>query len=315
MPDQTPSTRSLARFSALIAALHDGPLSRPDLVKRLADSYPPTASARPMIDRDVKQLGALGIVIAISRTRPPIYTLRGGTPRFDTANLRVLALIRDTFGSKHPQFTAISALLDTLTNGLNREQLAEYARQVSRAPLQPAIDYTPHAGTIARLELAISQREIITFRYTNTRGSSSVHEVEAYEIEYYERHFYLVASSLVTHQILDYRVDRVTDIRMVQTLPTHLSRTRARPSITFHYRLAAILARGELSQRFEQQRIIERLPNGDAIIEALGRSDFFIVRTLLKYAGNAELLWPDWLRAQMAAEVRRLAGMYEAEEF
>jgi predicted DNA-binding transcriptional regulator YafY len=310
MPD-APQTRSLARFSALIAALRDGPLDRPTLLTRLGNAYPHSASARPMIDRDVKQLGKLGIVIAISRTRPPIYMLRGGTPALSDADLHALALIRHTFGSQHPQFTAISVLLDTLTSGLDAVQQAEYARrQTSRAPLQPAIDYTVHAATIARLELAISRREIISFRYTNTRGTTSEHQTEAYEIEYYERHFYLVAYSLATHQILDYRVDRVTDIRTVQTLPAHLSRTHARPAITFRYRLAATLARGEISQRFDSQRIIERMPNGDAIIEAIGHSDFFIVRTMLKYAGNAELLWPDWLRAQMAAEVGRVAALY-----
>jgi predicted DNA-binding transcriptional regulator YafY len=316
MPNDAPLTRSLARLNALIAALHDGPLDRPTLLARLGAAYPHTASARRMLDRDIKHLHTLGILIERdSHTRPPIYTLRGGTPALSDADLRALALIRDTFGSKHPQFTAISALLDTLTSRLDAEQQAEYTRrQVSRAPLQPAIDYTPHAATIARLELAISRREIISFRYTNSHGNSSEHQTEPYEIEYYERHFYLIAYSLATQQILDYRVDRVADIRTVQTLPPHLSRTRARPAIRFRYRLAAILARGELSQRFESQHIVERLPNGDAIIEALGRSDFFIVRTLLKYAGNAELLEPDWLRAQMAAEVGRVAALYGAVE-
>jgi predicted DNA-binding transcriptional regulator YafY len=308
-------TRSLARFSALIAALRDGPLSRPDLIERLGEAYPRTASARPMIDRDVKQLGKLGITIAISRSRPPIYTLHGGVPSFDAADLRALAIIRDTFGAKHPQFTAISALLDTLTRELDAEQQAEYARrQALRAPVQPAIDYAPHAATITRLELAISRREIISFRYTNSHGTSSQHQTEAYEIEYYERHFYLVAYSLATQQILDYRVDRVADIRTVQTLPEHLSRTRPRPAITFRYRLAAALARGEISQRFEQQRIVERLPNGDVIIEAESRSDFFIIQMLLRYRANAELLHPAWLREKMIAEVRKLAGMYGVVE-
>ena len=46
------------------------------------------------------------------------------------------------------------------------------------------------------------------------------------------------------------------------------------------------------------------------IVEAKGRSDFFIVRTLLKYAGNAELISPPPLRAQMAAAVAALAHLY-----
>src|SRR4051795_11338900 len=95
MSSETPLTLtlSLRRFSALLAALRDGPLKRSDLLDRLGDSYPRTASARPMVDRDVKRLAELGVVIEIRRPRPPIYTLRGGVPSFDAADLRALAII------------------------------------------------------------------------------------------------------------------------------------------------------------------------------------------------------------------------------
>jgi hypothetical protein len=84
----------------------------------------------------------------------------------------------------------------------------------------------------------------------------------------------------------------------------------ARPTIRFRYRLAAMLAQGEISRRFAEQRVVEHLPDGSVIIEAEGRNAFFIVRTLLRYAGNAELLEPDWLRAQMITAVRELVEIY-----
>jgi predicted DNA-binding transcriptional regulator YafY len=311
--DQTPagSPELIVRLCALLAALRDSPLARPELLARLGSAYPPGDSARRMIDRDVEHLKALGIVVERGRTRPPIYTLRGGTPIFSAEELRALALIRDTFGDRHPQSASIRTLLDMLTAGLSLEQQAEYMRrQASRAPLQPAIDYTPYAATIARLEQAISRREIVSFHYTNSRGQGGTHQVEPYEIEYFERHFYLVAYYHGTRQLLDYRVDRVADIRTVQTLPHYLSHTRERRPIAFRYRLAADLARGEISRRFENQRVVERLPNGDVIVEAEGRSDFFIIQALLRYRANAELLEPDWLREKMLAEVANLAQVY-----
>src|SRR5437870_13426978 len=88
----------------------------------------------------------------------------------------------------------------------------------------------------------------------------------------------------------------------------------ARRSVTFRYRLAAALARGEISQRFESQRVVERLSSGDVIVEAEGRSDFFIIQTLLRYRDNAELLEPAWLREKLIAEVRKLAAVYGAFE-
>jgi hypothetical protein len=78
-------------------------------------------SACPMLDRDVKHLAVLGIVIEISLTRLPIYTLRGGVPSFAAADLRALAIIRDTFGERHPQVASIQTFLETLPAGLSRE--------------------------------------------------------------------------------------------------------------------------------------------------------------------------------------------------
>jgi predicted DNA-binding transcriptional regulator YafY len=317
MTSDAPLTLSLVRFSALITALRDGPLKRHDLLDRLGDAYPRTASARPMVDRDVKRLAELGIVIEISHTRPPIYSLRGGAPTFDATDLRSLALIRDTFGDRHPQAVQIRALLGRLTSQLGAADRRAYQRrQARRAPVQPAIDYTPYDELITRLERAIDVRQMLRFRYRSSEGRLTLHkQVEPYEIEFYERHFYLVGYSHNSRQIHDFRIDRIQDddaFEELQRLPPDME--HARHPITFRYRLAAVLARGEISQRFENQRMVERLPNGDVIIEAEGRSDFFIVQTLLRYRGNAELLEPAWLREKMIAEVRRLAAVYGVSE-
>jgi predicted DNA-binding transcriptional regulator YafY len=304
----------LLRCTALLAALRDRPLSRPELLERLQDAYPRTASARPMIDRDVKRLAELGIVIEMSRTRPPIYTLRGSAPTFDATDLRSLALIRDTFGDRHPQAAQVRALLERMTSRLGETDRHTYQRrQALRAPVQPAIDYTPYGALIADLEDAIDKRQMVSFAY-HAGGSARAtrhRKVELYEIEFYERHFYLVAYTHNSRQMLDFRIDRIqrASLQRLERLPPNMAHTRH--TITFRYRLAAALARGEISQRFEQQRIVERLPNGDVIVEAEGRSDFFIVQTLLRYRGNAELLEPAWLREKMAEEVRRLARVYQ----
>jgi len=313
MPADAPFTLSLRRFSALLAALRDGPLNRHALLDRLGDAYPRTASARPMVDRDVKRLAELGIVIEISHTRPPIYTLRGGVPSFDAADLRAMAIIRDTFGDRHPQAADMRRLLDRLTSQLGEADRRTYQRrQALRAPVQPAIDYTPYGALIADLEDAIGKSQMVSFAYHAGGGArATLHrKVELYEIEFYERHFYLVAYTYNSRQMLDFRIDRIQreSFQRLERLPPDMA--HARHAVSFRYRLAAVLARGEISQRFENQRIVERLPNGDVIIEAEGRSDFFIIQTLLRYRANAELLHPAWLREKMIVEVRKLAGMY-----
>lgn len=307
-------TRLIVRLHTLLSVLRDGPLELSELLGRLGASYPAGSSARRMIDRDLQHLAALGIVVERG-SRPPTYTLRGGLSVFTPEELRTLALIRDTFDARHPQARQIGALLARLTGALTDNERVEYTRRAARrAPVRPAIDYGPYAGVIERLEQAITVRQPVRFNYLSTSGRERTHSyVEPYEIEFYDRHFYLVGYSSLGRQMLDFRVDRIRDLEgFDQRLPPGTERERA--LIPFRYRLAAVLAQGELSQRFEAQRIVERLPNGDVIVEALGRSDFFVIQTLLRYRSNAELLAPEWLRAKLAEEVRRLAELYAGDD-
>ncbi|GAB4437200.1 MAG: hypothetical protein OHK0015_29760 [Chloroflexi bacterium OHK40] len=314
MPD-TPrpsAPRLIVRLHALLEALRDGPRELGELIAMLGAAYPSAASIRRMLDRDLHDLAALGIEVE-RRTRPLRYTLRGGLPVFSTDELRVLALIRDTFDPRHPQAAQIGALLARLTAALTpRERQVYEQRSVRRAPVQPAIDYAPYAELIAQLERCIAVRQPVRFRYLPTSGRERLHaEVEPYEIEFFDRHFYLVGLTSLSRQILDFRIDRIRELSPLEQRRPPGS-DRPRPLIRFRYRLAAALARGELSQRFERQQVVERLANGDVIVEAEGRSAFFIVQTILRYRGNAELLWPPALREQIAEEVRKLAALYHA---
>lgn len=285
-----------------------------ELTASLGAAYPSGTSARRMIERDITHLAALGIGIKRT-TRPLRYTLRGGLPRYEQDELRTLALVRDTFDARHPQATQIATLLEQLTAGLSPTERRVYERRaVRRAPVRPAIDYGPYADLIEHLERAIAVRQPVRFRYLPTSGRERVHpHVEPHEIEFYDRHFYLVGHTSLGRQTLDFRIDRIRDlVGLAERLPPGAEHSR--PLISFRYRLAAALAQGELSQRFEQQQIVERLANGDLIVEAQGRSDFFIIQTLLRYRANAELLEPPWLRERMAEEVCRLAALYAEVE-
>ncbi|NTU79321.1 MAG: WYL domain-containing protein [Chloroflexales bacterium] len=305
------ATRLIVRLHALREALRDGPVDLADLTARLGAAYASASSARRMIDRDLTHLAALDIIVE-RQVNPLRYTLRGGLPTYRPPELRTLAMIRDTFDTRHPQAAQVAALLDRLTAELTPAERRDYERRTARrAPVRPAIDYAPYAELIEALERAIAVGQPVSFRYQSSSGRERAHpRVELYEIEFYERHFYLVGYTDLSRQILDFRIDRISELRgLDQRRPPGTERPR--PLVAFRYRLAAALAQGEISQRFEEQRVVERLENGDVIIEARGRSDFFIIQTLLRYRANAELLWPPELRARMAEEVRGLAGMYE----
>jgi predicted DNA-binding transcriptional regulator YafY len=300
------------RVVALSQLLKQKACSQTELLEQLANNYPTSPqSARVMLQRDLNALEALGFRL-LRTGRPRRYQIIGSYIPFEAVHLQSLALIRDSFGANHPQYEQITELLAVLTQQLSPQQQDIYfARQTSSVPLQPAIDYRPHASNIRQLEKTISQHTLIDFIYHTSTGKETRHHVEPHNIEYREQHFYLEAYSYDSKQILDFRVDRIFEIRERQSLPPHLSKQHQRQVIRFRYRLAAMLARGEISKRFDQQQVVEYLENGDAIIEAEGNNAFFIRRTLLKYAGNAELLEPEWLRNEFLADLRELLKVYE----
>jgi predicted DNA-binding transcriptional regulator YafY len=223
-----------------------------------------------MLDRDIEHLRELGIVIERdSSKRPPTYTLRGGTPVLCEDDLRALALIRETFGDRHPQATQVRALLDRLTAQLTDAQRRRYQRRPAlRAPVEPAIDYAPYDTLIADLDAAISAGQRLSFFYRAPRQSRPIrHErVEPHEIEFYDRHFYLVAYTPAYRRVFDFRIDRIqhdATFQKLDRLPPGLGHSRA--PVAFRYRLAAEVARGGVSQRFAEQRVVETLRFGSGV--------------------------------------------------
>lgn len=310
------STRALHRLEALVAALLEGPIDSSTLYDRIGLFYGTKPSSwRKMVNRDIQSLERLGMVIHTTRTRPPRYTFHGMAPILTNEQVRVLGLIRDTFGATHPQTETIHGLLHLLTARLSEDQRALYeTRQSGSAPLNPAIDYAPHRQLLQRLEQSITHRELVDFNYRNSKGEQRPHRVEPYAVEYYDRHFYLVGYKRQTHSMIDYRIDRISQCNTVQTLPPALARRRQREQVIFQYRLAAQLVQNGISQRFDDQRVITYLSNGDAIIEASGRSDFFIIQTMLRYRNLAEIISPAPLRERMVAEVSALSALYSASD-
>ena len=306
------TTGIATRWQALIECLKNGPQHRAAILAALSDFYLQNDSGRRSLQRDVQNLNQLGISIEYQKAGQ-LYTLRGGTPHFDADDARLLALIRDSFGNQHPQAQTMRELLARLTAALTPEVQQVYQRRQSiHAPLDPAVDYEPFTEQIALLDSAISGQRLIEFYYQRPSREPILHpRVEPQMIEFYDRHYYLVGYSFKTHEFYDFRLDRISEIRLLESQPAHLFHTRA--LTPFRYRLDAMIATGGMSQRFEEQEIIAREPDGSLIINAKGRSDFFIIRMLLKYGAGAELLEPAWLRQQMRLEIEQLAKRYEGE--
>lgn len=308
------ATTLIRRLAALIHVLREGPCTFDQLYRRLLIQegdlfeHVKRENVRRMIHRDLQHLADLGILVERDHGK---YRLHGGVPVFTEDELRTLALIRDTFDHRHPQATQVKQLLQRLTLHLTSTEQRLYERRVHQRPaVRPAIDYAPFAPLIEQLESAIDVRRPVSFCYENSRKVRQIHRcVHPYEIEFYDRHFYLVAYTENGGRVLDFRISRISDLRLLdRRLPPGVARQRQQ--ITFRYRLTGPWVDNELSERFEEQRVIARGPDG-VVIEAKGRSEFFIIQTLLRYRSHAEVLEPPALRRRMMEEVRQLAQRYE----
>lgn len=317
MQDQN-DQRKLHRWAALLGVLTREFQDRTTLLAKLGADYPSEPdSARKTFERDIAALGRIGFRISKQNHRPPRYALFGHPQAlpFDQADIMTLSIIRDTFGQLHPYSSAVQALLQRLVDVLLPEAQALYHRPPTVQTLfTPATNYAPYHALIADLEQAITDHRMIHFAYqASDLPTLTFHrKVDPYEIEYYERHFYLVGYSFTTGRVQDFRIDRIRADEDFGRLP-HVSQLPRRRGITFSYRLSPTLVRSGISQRFQEQRIMEHHEDGGVVIEARGRSEFFVIQTMLRYRGEAEILSPPHLREQMRQEVQKLLGMYESK--
>ena len=294
------------------------PATARELCKAISpDTVPAGESDQRRITRDIRALRELGFLIE-ERGRPITFTLRGWpVPPFSNEELHTLALIREAFGALFPHSSAVQHLLERLTTSLPEPQRRVYLRRSAlRVPLHTAIDYRPYEKMILWLEESITNRHQIALDYHSVTSKSLVRHdpLDPYEIEYFRNHFYLVAYSYRWGYTQEFRIDRIVENeRSPQRLPTLIPGTRERRLVTFTYRLPARFVEHGVSERFTiLDCSIKEEPDGEwAYIKAQGRSDFWIIRTLLAYAENAVIVAPDWLKEKYRNTLRTMLAVNE----
>ncbi|HEY7348052.1 MAG TPA: WYL domain-containing protein [Ktedonobacterales bacterium] len=282
------------------------------------ETQPAGASGLMRTIRDVRALRQLGFLIQESG-KPITFTLIGWPiPPFSNEELNTLALIRETFGAPVPHSGRIQQLLERLTASLPETQRRVYLRRPAlRVPLHTAIDYRPYEKLILWLEESISNRHQIAFDYQSVTSQSVVRHdpLDPYEIEYFHNHFYLIAYSYRWGYTQEFRIDRIIENEnSPQRLHTLIPGIKSRRLITFTYRLPARFVEHGVSERFIiLDHSTKEEPNGEwAYITAQGRSDFWIIRTLLAYAENAVIVEPAWLKEKYLATLRAMLAANES---
>ena len=174
--------------------------------------------------------------------------------------------------------------------------------------MNPAVDYRPYLKSLRLLETAIEQGRKVRFTYPSLDDQRAIMHlgVEPYEIQFFEQHFYLLGFTPHDPEMQEFRIDRLQNIEI---MAGRAARHRKRRTLPFTYRLPERIVRLGISQRFLNQRVTIQ-PDGSAIVQAEGYSAFRIIREMLRYGEQAELLDPPELRAHMARVVNALAQLY-----
>ena len=319
MPSDESPYRLIPRLVKTLQALQRQPATARKLCEMIAlDDQPPGESDQRRAIRDIQALRQLGFQIEESDKKPATFTLRSWPmPPLSDEEVRALALIRETFGGLVPHAGAMQQLLARLTASLPDQQRRVYLRPPAlRVPLRTAIDYGPYEKLMLWLEERINHRHQIAFDYQSVASKSVVRHdpLDPYEIEYFHNHFYLIAYSYRWGHTQEFRIDRIVENEnSPKQLPTLIPGPRQPRRITFTYRLPARFVEHGVSERFNILGCsIKDEPDGEwAYIKAQGRSDFWIIRTLLAYGENAVIVEPAQLKEKYVQTLKRMLAANE----
>jgi predicted DNA-binding transcriptional regulator YafY len=297
------------RLVKLLLLLLPGPMTRKALLAALSDLYgkSPTVAFR----RDLQTLQAAlppGARL-ILRNRRSEVSLEGLGRLVPPATSMIRSTVPDgkTITIDMADTGAVQALLARLRSGS-----ADSGPPMLRVEMDLASGYGEHAATVAALERALRSHQSVMFTYKAAGQEPRQHErVELQQLVLRDGHLYVDAYDKQREQHRGYRVDRIMPGSVVM-LPFYQGEPRASKGVPVRLRLLPPLSSGDISRRLEEQRIIDQLPDGSAIIEGRARSLFEARRLVLGYGALAEALEPAVLRQQLADDTRAMAAIYAA---
>lgn len=302
------------RLIRLRDLLRDAPRSMDSILTHMEEDYSSTDSGKRQLRRDIRNMEMMGFRVE-RLTGPLRFVVTDGPHILAERDIDALSYIREMFADGHPLSSVINGMLNRLTHELPERQRKQWLRRPAlRAHLTPAIDYSACGDLLQWLEKAIQDRTQIGFVYQARGNREAIRHapLDPYDIEYVDRHFYLVAYSHQSRNVLHFRLDRIiqdTGRRSPERLPTRQLPRQERRPIHFTYCLPASFAHSGVSERFTTHSV--RRDGEVVIVEASDPSDFRIIRTLLGYGEHAILLdGPPDLLEKMCQTVNQMAANY-----
>ena len=211
--------------------------------------------------------------------------------------------------------------LAKIASAIDSGQVASAARLADEDPAR-------QGEIVAAFADAAERRKSVTFAYTNSRGVSAPHTIEAYGLFLHDGRWYVVGRDVAKDEVRTYTVARMSDIEVNATRPKSADFERpvdfdvaSFTRLAFQYGSPAeqfeAVVRSDAASAWRAQQlsaghgVVERTPDGGALWRIPARNRRRLARFVLENGPGLTLAEPvdaaDALRAGLA-EVIRLHG-------
>lgn len=295
------------------ALLHTAqPLSASELRQRMAGAYSEDKAAfRRMFERDKADLRAIGVPIQVStlyRLDPPVEGYRipaaeyaGRDLRFDPDELAALHLATNLVRFEGGADTGL-ARLGGAASATGQEEADGGVEAVGELPF--------HAS-LSKLVAAAIGRRAVSFLYRGTARS-----VEPWRLSFHRGHWYLVGWDRGQSQERLFRVDRIDGEVQESDAAAHPVGEGPDPRIIRPWEFGAgepvevqvLVDADQASWACHRAGVDgERRPDGSVIITLQVRDTAALRAFVVEFLEHAEVLHPQWLRAEFVAWLEALA--------
>ena len=178
-------------------------------------------------------------------------------------------------------------------------------------------------GLFQQVEAAIRERRQMRLRYyTKSRETWTERILDPYVIVFRGRAWYVVGFCHLRGGVKLFRLDRMEAVEALLTtfeLPKNFSPDaffagswliEQGETVRVQLRFAPEAARWVRDEQFHESQQTEDLEDGSILYSVCVQGTREITRWILGYGGEVEVLAPESLRAEVAAQGRRMAAMY-----
>ena len=215
------------------------------------------------------------------------------------------------------------AKLDNVLPDEQRQEAAWASRKLIATSLHRS-DQEALAPILNKLRLAVHERQVVQMRYLSRgQNAPAPRQLQPYALVYRWGWWYVVGYCRMREALRTFRVDRILQIQLLDEhfpepdnfdIHTYLANNwQTQPAVQVKLRFApefAHLARADQSywQSFQEQE------DGAVIVSFSAPDLIWAASTVLAYAGNAVVLEPAALRAEVARRARRIIQDHEEEK-